>query len=234
MASNSNDLTGNGPVDSAGTDSAGTDSAGVVPKIARPTTKLTLADISDVRAYERERDVLRTEMIALKARRRVHVGTIMAFNFENRFTMRFQVQEMARIEKLLTDEGIQAELDVYNPLIPQPGHLSATLFIECTTEDQMREWFPKLVGIERSVELRIGEGTDAIIARCVPDATHEAQLTREEMTAAVHYISFPVGAEHADVFRSGPVRLVVVHPDYLEEAELGETARLELSGDLFG
>jgi hypothetical protein len=198
------------------------------------TTKLTLADISDVRAYEREREQLRAEMIALKARRRVHVGTIMSFNFENRFTMRFQVQEMARVEKLVTDEGIQAELDVYNPLIPEKGNLSATLFIECTAEEQMREWFPKLVGIERSVEIRIGEGANQIVSRCVPDADHEAQLTREEMTAAVHYISFPIGSEHAEAFRAGPVRLVVVHPNYLEATELGETARLELCSDLLG
>ena len=198
------------------------------------TTKLTLGDISDARAYERERDRLRTEMIDVKERRRVHVGTVMSFNFENRFTMRFQIQEMAQVEKLVTDEGIQAERDVYNPLIPEPGNLSATLFIECTTSEQMREWFPKLVGIERSIEFHIGEGSDRIVARCVPDVAHEAQLTRQEMTAAVHYISFPIGAENAETFRAGPVRLVVTHPNYLEETELGETARQELSLDLDG
>ena len=154
--------------------------------------------------------------------------------FENRFTMRFQIQEMAQVEKLVTDEGIQAELDVYNPLIPEPGNLSATLFIECTTSEQMREWFPKLVGIERSIEFHIGEGSDRIVARCVPDVAHEAQLTRQEVTAAVHYISFPIGAENAETFRAGPVRLVVTHPNYLEETELGETARQELSLDLDG
>ena len=198
------------------------------------TTKLMLSDISDVRAYERERDLLRADMIDLKERRRVHVGTVMSFNFENRFTMRFQIQEMARVEKLVTDEGIQAELDVYNALIPEPGSLSATLFIECTTSDQMREWFPKLVGIERSIEFHIGEGSHQIVARCVPDAAHEAQLTRQQMTAAVHYISFPIGAEHIEAFRAGPVRLVVTHPNYREETELGETARQELSLDLAG
>ncbi len=198
------------------------------------TTKLMLSDISDVRAYERERDQLRADMIDLKERRRVHVGTVMSFNFENRFTMRFQIQEMARVEKLVTDEGIQAELDVYNALIPEPGSLSATLFIECTTSDQMREWFPKLVGIERSIEFQIGEGSHQTVARCVPDAAHEAQLTRQEMTAAVHYISFPIGAEHIEAFRAGPVRLVVTHPNYREETELGETARQELSLDLAG
>jgi Protein of unknown function (DUF3501) len=205
-----------------------------VTPVASRNAKLTLSDISDVRAYERERDTLRAEMIELKTRRRVHVGTIMSFNFENRMTMRFQIQEMARVEKLVTDEGIQAELDVYNPLIPEPGHLSATLFIECTTAEQMREWFPKLVGIERRVELRIGDADDLLVVPSVPDAAHEAQLTREEMTAAVHYLGFDVGIENVERFRRGPVRLAVTHPSYLEETQLSDQVREDLALDLAG
>lgn len=198
------------------------------------TQKLTLTDISDVRAYERERETFRAAMIATKARRRVHVGTIMSFNFENRETVRSHIQEMARVEKLVTDEAIQTELDIYNAIIPGRGHLVATLFIECTTSEEMREWFPKLVGIERQVEFRIGEGPDTVVIPCTPDPDHEAQLTREEMTAAVHYISFDVGENRAAQFRKGPVRLVVTHPKYLEETELGVTAREEFALDLEG
>ena len=203
------------------------------PQASR-TAKLTLADIDDVRAYERERTSYRARMIATKERRRVHVGTIMSFNFENRDTVRSHIQEMARAEKLVTDEAIQTELDIYNALIPGPGHLVATLFIECTTPEEMLEWFPKLVGIERHVEFRIGTGAEELVVRCVPDADHEKQLTREEITSAVHYLRFDVGADHADAFRTGPVRLVVTHPAYLDEAELGDTAREELALDLFG
>ena len=72
--------------------------------------------------------------------------------------MRFQIQEMARVEKLVTDEGIQDELDIYNPMIPEPGQLCATLFLELTTDDQMREWLPKLVGIERSFVFVLDDG----------------------------------------------------------------------------
>lgn len=196
--------------------------------------KLTLADIADVRAYERERDEFRTRIIELKARRRVHIGTIISLVFENRETIRFQVQEMARVEKLATDEQIQTELDIYNALIPERGHLSATLFIECTTDAQMREWFPKLVGIERSIELRIGEGPDAVVVRSTPEADHEAQLTREEMTAAVHYVRFAVGAEHAEALRRGPATLSVAHPAYLEATALRDLTRDELADDLEG
>ncbi len=82
--------------------------------------KLTLADITDARAYEREREAFREHIIELKRRRRVHVGTLVTMVFENRETMRFQIQEMARVERIFTDEGIQEELDVYNPLVPEP------------------------------------------------------------------------------------------------------------------
>jgi Protein of unknown function (DUF3501) len=196
--------------------------------------KLTLADIDDVRAYERNRDAMRAEVIALKTLRRVHIGTIISLVFENRTTMKYQVQEMARVEKLMTDEAIQTELDVYNPLIPDTGFLSATLFIECTTSEQMREWFPKLVGIERSIEIRVGDGVQAVTVRSVPEEAHDAQLTREEITAAVHYIRFPVGVEHTETFRSGPVHIAVVHPAYLEAIELTPAVRMELARDVAG
>ena len=91
------------------------------------TVKLTLDDISDLRAYERERAEFRRHVIELKKRRRVHVGPIVTMVFENRDTIRFQIQEMARVERLITDEAIEHELDIYNPLIPEPGRLCASL-----------------------------------------------------------------------------------------------------------
>jgi len=122
--------------------------------------ELTLADISDLRAYEREREALRARIIELKRARRVPVGPVVTAVFENRETIRFQVQEMVRAERMLTDEAVQAELDTYNPLIPGPGQLSATLFVELTTKAELEEWLPKLVGVERAVELRVGGGSE--------------------------------------------------------------------------
>src|SRR5664280_2292115 len=120
------------------------------------TTPLTLDDISVLRADERERDEFRRAVIAEKKLRRVSVGPVVTLTFESRLTMRFQVQEMARAEKMLTDEQIQHELDVYNRLLPAERELSATLFLELTTEEQLRTWLPRLVGIEASCALRIG------------------------------------------------------------------------------
>ena len=197
-------------------------------------TKLALDDIADLRAYERERDDFRQEVIALKKRRRIHVGPHITLLFENRQTIRFQIQEMARAEKILSDEGIQTELDIYNPLIPEPGSLAATMFIELTTDEQLREWLPKLVGIETHIVLRIGEGTDATEVRCVVDEDHGKQLTRDEITASVHYIHFSLTPAQVAAFSSSPVTLVVDHPNYQHETPLSDENVTELAADLAG
>jgi hypothetical protein len=169
---------------------------------ARP---LTLDDIVDLRAYERERDGFRRAVIAEKKVRRVSVGPVVTLTFESRMTVRFQVQEMARAEQLTTDARVQHELDVYNRLLPAPGELSATLFLELTTEEQLRTWLPRLVGIERSAVLVVGEGRDVHQMRSVPEAVHQSQLTREDATSAVHYVRFPfTGREIARSPRDRP------------------------------
>ncbi|MFZ9629844.1 MAG: DUF3501 family protein [Ilumatobacteraceae bacterium] len=196
--------------------------------VSSTSRKLTLDDIADSRAYERERDSFRARVIELKRRRRVHVGTIVTLVFENRETMRFQIQEMARVEHISTDAGIQDELDVYNPLVPEPGQLRATMFIELTSDDQMREWLPKLVGIEHSVLFRLADGTQV---RCAVEAQHESQLTREHVTAAVHYLEWEFTPEQVAAFGEG-VQLVVDHPSYLEAVELAPTTVAELRSDL--
>jgi hypothetical protein len=196
--------------------------------------KLTLDDIADLRAYERERDEFRRHVIALKKRRRVGVGPFLTLVFENRDTIRFQIQEMARAEKILTDEGIQTELDVYNPLIPEPGTLRATLFIELTNEADLRQWLPQLVGIERSIELRL-PGGDVVAAE--PDEAHAQQLTRDTITASVHYVGFsltPAQVAAIGAVGTGPVVLAAAHPNYAHAVELDEPTVAELRNDLQG
>jgi len=190
--------------------------------------KLTLNDIADARAYERERAELRAAVLALKQRRRVSLGTVVTVMFENRETMRYQIQEMARVERTFTDEAIMDELAVYNPLIPEPGQLCATLFIELTSDEQLREWLGKLVGIEHSVVFRLPNG-DSV--RCVVDPQHAAQLTREHVTAAVHYVTFEFTEEQVAAFVDGVV-LAIDHPEYLEAVELLPSTVEELRADL--
>ncbi len=206
---------------------------------------LTLDDISDLRAYEREREAYRRAVIEIKRRRRVAVGPILSLVFENRETMRSQIQEMARAERMVTDEQIQKELDIYNALIPEPGELSATLFIELTGEHALRDWLPRLVGIEHAVVLRlpeqdpareIGGAVEALgegeTVRAVPEAAHEEALTRPEITASVHYIRFALTPAQVQRFAAGPVTLAVDHPEYRAESVLSDEVRAELLTDL--
>jgi hypothetical protein len=198
---------------------------------------LTLDDIADQRAYERERDAFRRQVIAVKKLRRISIGPVVTLTFENRLTMRFQVQEMARAEKMVTDEQIQHELNAYNRLLPSPGELSATLFLELTSDEQLRYWLPRLLGIERSCGLSIGEGAAAEWVSSVPDAEHETQLTRLETTSAVHYVRFRLDDRQVDAFASGPVRLAVDHPHYPDGQPgmpLGEETCAQLLADLRG
>jgi hypothetical protein len=195
-------------------------------------TKLTQGDIADLREYERERADFRTEVIALKKRRRINVGPVITLLFENRDTIRFQIQEMARAEKILSDEGIQTELDIYNPLIPDGGRVSATMFVELTSDDELREWLPKLVGVERQVLLRLGEGADAREIRATVDGEHDKQLTRDEITASVHYVHFHLSPEQVGLVGSVPAALVVDHPAYRYETTLTSDNVAELRADL--
>lgn len=194
--------------------------------------KLTLDDIADMRAYEREREDFRHQIIELKKLRRISVGPLVTLVFENRQTIRFQIQEMARVEKLVTDEAIQGELDVYNPLIPEPGSLQATLLLDLTTKELLLEWLPKLVGIERAVQIRIGDGDDAEVIPSIPEAAHEAQLTRPDTTASVHYIGFELTPDQVERFATEPVTLAVDHDHYIESTPLSAETVAELLTDL--
>lgn len=195
--------------------------------------KLTIDDISDLRAYERERDEFRAHIIELKKRRRVHVGPVITLVFENRDTIRFQIQEMARVEKLISDEAIAGELRAYNPLIPEPGSLSATLFIELTSDAELREWLPRLVGIEFTTELRISGADGTTVIRCTPDEEHEKLLTSDEITSSVHYVRWDLTpGQVADFAAADTVGLAFDHPEYQYEIELTADNRAELLGDL--
>ncbi|MBM3806036.1 MAG: DUF3501 family protein [Actinobacteria bacterium] len=191
--------------------------------------KLELSDILEQRAYERIRETRRAEVIEIKRRRRVSLGTIVTVMFENRETMQSQIQEMLRVERVVSDEGVLEELKAYNPMIPEVGQLCATMFIELVTDDQMREWLPKLVGIEQAIAIKLANGE---MVRAVVEEAHAEQLTRETVTAAVHYIRFEFSVEQVAEFAKGDVQVVSTLPNYLEVAELADFTVAELLKDL--
>jgi hypothetical protein len=190
---------------------------------------LQLTDILDLRAYERIRDERREEIIEIKRRRRVQLGTVVTLMFENRATMQSQIHEMMRAEKVVRDEQILEELHAYNPLIPEAGQLSATLFIELTTPEQMLEWLPKLVNIESSIGIRLSDGSTVM---SITEEGHAETLTRDNVTAAVHYIRFEFTPQQVEAFASGEVEILCVHPAYVEVAILPQFVSDELLTDL--
>ena len=193
--------------------------------------KLSVDDIVDHRAYERERDEFRAAIIAMKKRRRIALGDLVTIVFENTDTMRFQVQEMARAERMLTDDAIAGEVATYNELVPDPGELSGTLFIELTTDELLREWLPKMREIEFNVRFDLGPRDASDVSRVVGIPRDEERLTRDDITSTVHYLHFPFDDAQRQLLATGPARLVIDHPEYKVWVELTDAQRAELAGD---
>jgi hypothetical protein len=194
-------------------------------------TPLTVGDILDLRAYERVRDDFRSQVRARRQARRVALGPVVSVMFESIDTVRFQVQEMARVEKISTDEGIEEELEVYNRLLPSVGELSASLFIELTSDEELRTWLPRLIGIESRLVVELA-GVPAV--RSVPEEEHGRQLTRADVTPAVHYLRLPFTPEQTAALAAGPAALAIDHPAYEHRAELSDATRAALVADLEG
>src|SRR5262249_22259554 len=110
--------------------------------------KICVADVLNLYQYEKIREVIRREVIEAKRRRRVSVGDRLSFVFENRQTVLFQIQEMVRAERIVADDRVQDEIDVYNGLIPEPGELSATMMIEIEDKAQIQPVLDSLLGID--------------------------------------------------------------------------------------
>ena len=177
--------------------------------------KLTNADIKDLREYERERDAFLAEVISMKRKRRIALGDLMTIVFENATTMRFQIQEMARAERMLRDEQIAHEIETYNELVPNDGELVGTLFIEITDVDLLREWLPKLTRIQNHIAIEVA-------GESVPGREIDLErLTREEeITTTVHYLKFAFTDAQRKTFGDAPVAIVVNHPNYEVRVEL--------------
>jgi hypothetical protein len=191
---------------------------------------LELAEIADLESYARLRDGYRRAVIAHKQGRRLAVGEQVTLVFEDRETLRFQVQEMLLVERISEPERVQHELDVYNELMPGPRELSATLFIEIEEQARIRPELDRLVGIDEHVALRLGEGAGARRIRARFD---QSQL-EEERISAVHYIRFPLDA--AGVAQLADPKLgaaiEIDHPSYSRVAPLPEALRANLCAGL--
>jgi len=182
--------------------------------------------------YETLRGEYRARVIALKRDRRVGVGDRVTLVFENRETLRFQVQEMLRVERIDSQEAIQAELDVYNELMPKEGELSATLFIEITESPRIKPELERLLGIDAHVALVLGEGPRETALR----AQFDARQMEADRISAVQYLRFRLDSLAAARLgdRGVRARLRIDHPNYKAEAEVSEPLRAQLMADLAG
>jgi hypothetical protein len=188
--------------------------------------KLALSDILPPRLYEPVRDDMRRRIMEIKRPRRISLGPIVTLVFENRATLIFQIQEMLRAEHIETQDKIQAEIDIYNDLIPEPAQLSATLFVEITEQADIRPLLERMVGIDEHITLCIGEHAVA--------AEFEPGRSEADRISSVQYIRFTLPPAAMTALRTPGTPLVLVsdHPRYDHRIELGEETRQSLAGDL--
>lgn len=188
-----------------------------------------LEEIVDIAQYERIRPDFRGEAMAAKERRRVPVGPVFTFLFENHLTVLYQVQEMMRVERIVDDKAIAHEVSTYNELIPPEGGLGATLLIEYTDREERDQALRKLLGIEKHVRMEF-EGLPPVPGQ------FDTRQWNDDKVSSVQYVTFPVTAEHRERWneqgRAGRIRLVVDHPIYHHETVLGPDVVAALGEDL--
>lgn len=191
--------------------------------------KLTRADLDSLEKYSEIRSEFREKVIEHKKHRRVALGDHAALYFEDEITMRYQVQEMLRIEKIFEADGIQEELDVYNPLIPDGTNWKATFMLEYSDEDERRIQLSKLKGIDKTVWIRIG---DCDIIRAI--ANEDLERESEDKTASVHFMRFELTDEMVAKAKSGEkIAMGIDHPEYTVTIDsIEDHIRQSLVGDL--
>ena len=187
--------------------------------------KVTLDDIMGIAAYEKVRDALRRRVIELKQTRRVSLGDKVSLVFENRETVIFQIQEMLRAERITDLDKIREEIAVYNELIPNPGELSATMFLEIEDQTHLRDDLLKFLGIDEAVFLKVG-------GHQVRGRFEEGR-SKEDKISAVQYVRFPFSPEAQSAFLAGrPAQLAVDHANYRASAVLNLETQKSLAQDL--
>jgi Protein of unknown function (DUF3501) len=189
--------------------------------------KIDRAEVKKLHEYETVRDAVRRDVIALKARRRVAVGDRLSFLFENRQTVLFQIQEMIRAERIVAEDRVQDEVDVYNELVPGPGELSATMMIEIEDRARIKPELDRFLGIDAGERVWLQVGRDWALP-----GRFEAGHSKEDKLAAVHFVRFAVPEGARAAFAAGPVAIVVEHPGFRARAELAPETRAALLEDL--
>ena len=173
-------------------------------------TKIARNSLLSLEDYAKQRPEIRTEAMRLKRIRSVFIGPNMTLQFENEATIRYQVQEMLRIEKTFEEEGIMDELDAYNPLIPDGSNLKCTQMIEFPDEEERKVKLAELVNVENRTYIQI-QGFDRVYAI----ADEDLERANSEKTSSVHFSRFEFTADMVATIKNGAaIAMGSDHPNY--------------------
>lgn len=190
---------------------------------------ITRESLMTLEAYSKNRKDFRARVLAHKQARKVHLGPHITLLFEDELTLRYQIQEMLRIEKIFEESGIQDELDAYNPLVPEGSNWKATMLIEYADVDERRRELAALKGVEDSVWVRV-EGQAKVLAIADEDLERE----NEQKTSSVHFLRFELTEAMKQALRAGAALAVGVdHPRVAMALDpVPADTRASLLGDL--
>lgn len=199
----------------------------VAERTAMPA--ITRESLMTLEAYARNRKEFRAKVLAHKRNRKVHLGEHLTLIFEDELTLRYQIQEMLRIEKIFEEAGIQDELNAYNPLVPDGSNWKATMLIEYPDVAQRQVELARLKGIEDRVYVQV-RGQAKVYAIADEDLERE----NEEKTSSVHFLRFELTAAMKQALTGGAALVVGVdHPNYTATLDPVDPAvRQSLLGDL--
>ena len=191
--------------------------------------KLTRDDLFSLEQYAETRPAFRDKVMEHKKNRRLNLGTNAALYFEDRLTMQYQVQEMLRIERIFEAEGINEELEAYNPLIPDGSNWKATFMVEFPEAEERRAMLTQLVGIEDRVFVQVAD-----FDRVFAIADEDLERADEEKTSAVHFLRFELPAEQAAALKAGSALIAGIdHDNYrVEISPVPDNIRNSLIADL--
>jgi hypothetical protein len=172
--------------------------------------EITRESLMSLEEYARQRPAFRQQVLAHKKERTVALGEHITLIFEDELTIRYQIQEMLRIERTFEEAGIRDELEAYGPLVPRGSEWTATLLLEYPDEVARKHWLGRLKGVEDRVWVRV-EGCDPVFAIADEDMERENDVK----TSAVHFLRFPLDAGMVRAVREGASLAVGVdHPEY--------------------
>ncbi|UCF75730.1 MAG: DUF3501 family protein [Betaproteobacteria bacterium] len=193
-------------------------------------TNLSRDSLMTLERYSKERPQFRARVMEHKKNRTVHLGEHVLLIFEDELTIRYQIQEMLRAERIFEEEGIQEELDAYAPLIPDGSNWKATMMIQYPDIDERRRMLAQLIGIEDRVWVQVAEH-DRVFAIADEDLERETA----EKTSSVHFLRFELNSGMVSALKQGAaIAMGIDHPAYRASADIAPAARESLVRDLKG